>query len=73
MAQYRKPTAAETRSQFIRSRGVYPNVAELSVKLASLRQDMADAGFIKTYHALDLATKQLGWEAAEQLDRGDDR
>lgn len=67
--QYRKPTAAEVRSAEVKSRGIYRNVSDLSVKLEALRQDMADAGFFKTYQALDAAVKQLGWEAAEQLER----
>ena len=69
MTQKRPLTEAEKRAKLVRSRGIYPNVAELSVKLALLRQDMADAGFFKTYQALDAATKALGWEAAEQLER----
>lgn len=67
--QYRKPTDAEVRSDKVKSRGIYRNVSDLSVKLEALRQDMAEAGFFKTYQALDAAVKQLGWEAAEQLER----
>ena len=66
--QKRIPTLAERRVEKVRARGVYRNVHDLSVALTSLRQDMADAGFFKTYQALDAAVKQLGWEAAEQLD-----
>ncbi len=65
----RRLSPAEIRSNEVRSRGIYPNVHDLSVKLSVLRQDMADAGFFKTYQALDAAVKQLGWEAAEQLER----
>jgi hypothetical protein len=69
MSDDRPLTEAEKRSKEVRSRGIHSNVNELSIKLAALRQDMADAGFLKTYQALDVATKALGWEAAEQLDR----
>lgn len=67
--QTRPPTEAELRSKTVRSRGIHRNVHDLSIKLAELRQDMADAGFFKTYQALDAAVKQIGWEAAEQLER----
>jgi hypothetical protein len=68
-SQSRKKTDAEERVDKVRARGIYRNVGDLSVRLADLRNDTADAGFFKTYQALDAAVKTLGWEAAEQIER----
>ena len=67
--QERVPTPAELRAKAVQSRSIYLNVNDLAQKLDALRQDMASAGFFKTYQALSEASRQLGWEAAEQIER----
>jgi len=47
-------------------------VNDLTVRCASLRNELAEMGFWKTYHKVDDVTNQLGWEAVEKMEKNND-
>lgn len=46
----------------------YKDINDLINRANKLKQDLMEAGLIKTYHVMDTVTKQIGWEAAEILE-----
>lgn len=42
----------------------YQNLHSLALSLSITKNELLTLGLIKTYHALDSATKEIGWEMA---------
>lgn len=46
----------------------YQTMQELALELALLQNNLMEAGMLKTFHAIQGATKQIGWEMAEIIE-----
>jgi hypothetical protein len=46
----------------------YKKIYELINRATTLKHDLMEAGMIKTFHAMDEVTKQIGYEAGEILE-----
>ncbi len=46
----------------------YQNLRDLALSLSITKNTLLTLGLIKTYHALDSATKEIGWEMAEIME-----
>ena len=54
----------------IAARKLYATVREASAAIILLERQLYDVGLIKTAHALNRVTRELGWEASEKFGGG---
>lgn len=46
----------------------YQKLRELALSLSITKNELHALGLMKTYHAIDSATKEIGWEMSEIID-----